>query len=247
MSRLRTRGIVLSRTLSGEADYICSIYTRDTGKEKFIFKGIRKSRKRPRSASEPGTVIDIIYYTGNSGSINTVSEFDIVSSSHQLRERSESIFSLCFMLEVIESTTGPGDANDRIYSLLSAGLDSLGRAESPLHFTIFFLARYLEIQGVMPETDNCSWCGTEAELFIDPVSLRSSCHECHGGGKSMNRESSGFLRESLLTKFSRIDPLRYSCEGISPLFYSLTAYTENYFGVKLKSADMAGRCGFGIR
>ncbi|HPJ35946.1 MAG TPA: DNA repair protein RecO [Spirochaetota bacterium] len=240
MSRQQTRGIVLSRSLSGEADYICSIFTKDRGREKFIFKGIRKSRKRPRSASEPGTILDIIYYTGKSGPLNTVSEFDIASSCGAIRGSSNSIFSLCYMLELIDATTGFGDINERIYSLLSAGIDSLGKTKHPLHFLIFFTARYMDMQGIMPETESCSWCGRgeDAELFLDPVSLRMSCSGCSGGGKAVNSTASRYLRHCLRDKFSRIEPNNYDRELISPLFFSLRAYIENYFSVKLKSADM---------
>ncbi len=243
MSRLKTRGVVLSRTLSGEADYICSIYTKDLGRERFIFKGIKKSQKRPRSATEPGTILDIVYYTGNSGSINTVSEFDIVSSSIHIRKSSESIFSMYYMVELIDSTTGFGDINERVYSLLCAGLDTLGKTEHPLHFIIFFTARYMDIQGILPELSSCSWCGGEGDagLSIDPVSLRVSCALCSSGGRAINGEGAGYLRESVNEKFSRIDPGRYRNESLHPLLRSLTSYIENYFGIKLKSADMIGR------
>lgn len=243
MSRQKTRGIVLSRTLSGEADYICSIYTKDLGRERFVFKGIRKSHKRPRSATEPGTILDIIYYTGNSGALNTVSEFDIASSTLAIRQSSGSIFSLCYMVELVDSTTGTGDSNERIYSLLCAGIDTLAKAESPLHFIIFFTARYMALQGIMPELSSCSWCGGSGEsgLFIDPASLRASCAICSGGGRALNRDAARYLRESLSNKFTKIDLQGYSGESISPLLYSLTAYIENYFGIKIKSAEMLGR------
>lgn len=248
MSRQKTRGIVLSRTLSGEADYICSIYTKDIGRERFIFKGIRKSRKRPRSASEPGTVLDIIYYTGNSAALNTVSEFDITASTLSIRKNTDSIFSLYYMVELIDSTTGFGDSNERIYSLLCAGIDTLAKTEYPLHFIIFFTARYMALQGIMPEVSSCSWCGGTGgeELFIDPVSLRASCSACSGGGRALGSDASYYLHESLSNKFTKIDLGRYRKESIYPLLYSLTAYVENYFGIKIKSAEMLGRNGLSI-
>jgi len=249
MSRQKTRGIILSRTLSGEADYICSIYTKDLGRERFIFKGIRKSQKRPRSGSEPGTILDLVYYTGVSGTINTVSEFDITASTLPIRKRSDSIFSLYYMVELIDSTTGFGDINDRIYSLLCAGIDSLSKTEHPVHFIIFFTARYMALQGIMPEITSCSWCGCDGNngLFIDPVSLRASCGSCSGGGKSLNSEAADFLHQCLSFKFTKIDLQQYNNSSISPLFYTLTSYIENYFGTKIKSAEMLGKSAISIR
>jgi DNA repair protein RecO len=249
MSRQKTRGIVLSRTLSGEADYICSIYTKDIGRERFIFKGIRKSQKRPRSGSEPGTILDIVYYTGTSGSLNTVSEFDIAASTLQIRKNSDSIYALYYMVELIDSTTGTGDINEKIYALLSAGIDSLARTDHPLHFIIFFTARYMALQGIMPEITSCSWCGCGGSngLFIDPVSLRASCGLCTGGGKSLDGEAADFLHKCLTDKFSKIDLHQYKGSTLSPLLFSLTAYIENYFSIKLKSAEMFGKTAFSIR
>lgn len=243
MSRQKTRGIVLSRTLSGEADYICSIYTKDLGRERFIFKGIRKSQKRPRSASEPGTILDIVYYTGVSGTLNTVSEFDIAASTLAIRKSSSSIFSLYFMVELIDSTTGFGDINEKIYSLLCAGIDSLSKTDHPLHFIIFFTARYMALQGIMPDISSCSWCGGDGSsgLFIEPVSLRASCSLCSGGGKALDGRAAEFLHHCLSNKFTKIDLQGYSSSTLSPLLYSLTAYIENYFSIKLKSAEMLGR------
>jgi DNA repair protein RecO len=249
MSRQKTRGIVLSRTLSGEADYICSIFTKDIGRERFIFKGIRKSQKRPRSGSEPGTILDLIYYTGVSGTLNTISEFDITASTLPIRKSSDSIFSLYYMVELIDSTTGFGDINEKIYSLLCAGIDSLAKTEHPLHLIIFFTARYMAIQGIMPEITSCSWCGCDGSngLFIEPVSLGVSCSSCSGGGKALNGEAADFLHQSLSCKFTKIDLQQYKNSSVSPLFYTLTAYIENYFGIKLKSVEMLGKSALTIR
>jgi len=249
MPRQKTKGVVLSRTLCGEADYICTIYTKDIGRERFIFKGIRKSQKRPRSGSEPGTILDLVYYTGTPGTINTISEFDIAASTLQIRKSSSSIFSLYYMVELIDSTTGFGDINEKIYSLLCAGLNSLAQTEKPLHFIIFFTARYMALQGIMPEITSCSWCGGDGNrgLFIDPVSLRASCSLCSGGGKSLDSEAAEFLHQCLSNKFTKIDLPKYKTSTLTPLLFSLTAYIENYFGIKLKSADMIGRSAFSIR
>ncbi len=243
MSREKTRGIVLSRILSGEADYICSIFTREHGKEKFVFKGLRKSKKRPRSASEPGTALDMIYYTGNTGSFNTVSEFDITAYYQSIRNSSDLIFSLYYMVEIIDSTTGYGDCNEKIYSLLSAGIDTLSKISHPLHFIIFFTARYMVLQGILPDASICSWCGDSGEsgFLLDPVSLRMSCENCSEGSRFINGTASAFFRESLSKKFFMIEPEKYNVENLYPLLHALTAYIENYFGVKIKSAEMIGR------
>jgi len=248
MSQSRTRGIVLSKTLSGEADYICSIYTKDQGKGKFVFKGLKKSSRRPRSAAEPGTILDLIFYSGNSGAFNTVSEFDIAASYCAIRRSSESIFALYYMVELVDSTTGSGDGNTGIYSLLSAGIDTLSKTGHPVHLLAFFTARYMELQGILPDTDVCSWCGKRDVISIDPGTLRMSCAGC---ADTVNRGISGdaalYLRESRNKKFSDIDNSRFGPESVWPLLHTLTAFVENYFGIKIRSAEMFGKARPGLR
>ena len=105
MSQEKETGIVLSKKSSGEADNICCIFTKNSGKDRFVFKGLKKSTKRPRTASEPGSILDIIYYSGKAGSFNTISEFDILATHSLIRKSSEKIFSLYFILELVDLTT----------------------------------------------------------------------------------------------------------------------------------------------
>ncbi|MCL1832910.1 MAG: DNA repair protein RecO, partial [Leptospirales bacterium] len=173
-------GVVLSKKNSGEADHICSIYTKNSGKDKFIFKGLKKSTKRPRTASEPGSILNIIYYNGREGRINTISEFDILANYSAIRKSSEKIFSLYFILELVDLTTGLSDTNSKIFNLLYAGIETLYNTQYPKHFVIFFTIKYLMLQGVFSDISRCSWCGNSdpKTLVIDTDKLRVSCLIC---------------------------------------------------------------------
>ena len=62
MSLLKKRGIILQSTTYSEADALITLLSEDGIKEKFLIKGIKKSKKRPIVASEIGTLIHIDYY-----------------------------------------------------------------------------------------------------------------------------------------------------------------------------------------
>ncbi|HOK91840.1 MAG TPA: DNA repair protein RecO [Spirochaetota bacterium] len=237
MAQKKTKGIVLSRNISGEADYICSILTEDLGKEKFIFKGLKKSLKRPKSASEPGTFLDLVYYSRDSLSINTVSEFSIFFDNSQFRKNEKTISSLYYIVDLIDSTTATSDANTSLYNLVAYGLYTLSKTENHLHFLIFFMVRYLMIQGILPELRACSWCGasTDEEFFLNRANLKLSCTKCLCDDNSISGKAVIFLQQALDKKFVNIKISQFQNGEIIPLFDSLHNYIESYFGTKLKS------------
>ncbi|MCL2156087.1 MAG: DNA repair protein RecO [Leptospirales bacterium] len=230
-------GVVLSKKNSGEADHICSIYTKNSGKEKFIFRGLKKSTKRPRTASEPGSILSIIYY-GRDERINTISEFDILSNNSAIRKNSEKIFSLYFILELVDLTTGLSDPNSKIFNLLSIGIDTLYNSQNPKHFIIFFTIKYLMLQGVLPDLSRCVWCGNNdaKALLIDNDKLRVSCLLCADLSSALVKsKGTEFMNECVKNKFNKIECENYSEEDINPVLAIIIRYINGYFNIKLKT------------
>jgi len=238
MSQEKDTGVVLSKKNSGEADHICSIYTKSSGKEKFIFKGLKKSTKRPRTASEPGSILNIIYYSGRDGTMNTVSEFDILTNNSPIRKNSEKIFSLYFILELVDLTTGLSDPNSKIFNLISAGIDTLYNTGYPKHFIIFFTVKYLMLQGVFTDISRCSWCGNNdaKTLVIDNDKLRASCLTCTDlSSVLVASRGTEFMNECVKKKFNKIECENYQVNDIDPALTAIIRYINSYFNIKLKT------------
>jgi DNA repair protein RecO (recombination protein O) len=238
MSQEKDSGVVLSKKNSGEADHICSIYTKTFGKEKFIFKGLKKSTKRPRTGSEPGSILNIIYYSGRGDRINTISEFDILKNHSAIRKDSEKIFSLYFILELVDLTTGLSDPNSKIFNLLSMGIDTLYNTLHPKHFIIFFAIKYLTLQGIFTDISKCNWCGNNDlnALVIDNEKLRVSCSNC-ADLKSAQVQNRGtrFMIECVQNKFNKIECENYSEKDIIPALTIIIRYINSYFNITLKT------------
>ena len=77
MEIVKSTGIVLSSQSYGESDIICNFYTRDAGKRKFVFKGLKKSGRRSRSATEPGAVSRVVYYYRDDRDSYIVNQCDV--------------------------------------------------------------------------------------------------------------------------------------------------------------------------
>ena len=246
MSQEHDSGIVLSKKSSGEADNICTIYTRNSGKERFIFRGLKKSTRRPRTASEPGTILDLVYYTGKAGNIHTVSEFDILTTFSSIRKESRKIFSLYYILELADLTTGFSDTNTRIFNLLSAGISTLSETIYPEHFTIFFTIKYLLLQGIFPETGRCSWCGNEKkdEIIIENNSFRASCINCSNPESVIiTKKGTGFINQCVNLKLDKIDCAMYPERDVMPVLTILIEYINTYYNIRLKTGSMLTRGG----
>lgn len=245
MSQEKETGIVLSRKDSGEADNICSIYTKNSGKEKFIFRGLKKSGKRPRTASEPGSVLNMIFYTGNNGNFNTISEFDLLNNNSSIRKSSHRIFSLFYILELVDLTTGMADPNMKIFNLLSAGIETLAQTPYVKHFTVFFTVKYLLLQGVFPGTEQCSWCGTSSpeKLVLENQGFKISCIDC-SDSRSPAVFSRGieFINQCVKLKLDKIDCSRYSENEVHYILINLINYIQHYYNINMKTESMLVVC-----
>lgn len=243
MAQEKDTGIILSRKDSLSADNICSIYTRKSGKGWFVFRGLKKSGRRPRSGAEPGTVLDIIYYSGRDDGLNTISDFDILTSNRYIRENTEKIFSMFYILELVSLTTGHADPNMKIFNLLMSGIETLSHVTHVTHFNVFFTVRYLLLQGIFPDTGQCSWCGEERnnKLLIEIPGFRTSCRGCIDPSASViSAVNFEFINQCIKVKLDKIDCSRYTDGDVHILLVKLIDYIQNYFIIKLKSGSMLG-------
>lgn len=241
MSLEKGRGIVLSRKLSGEADYLCSIFTKNSGRDSFIFKGLKKSKKRSPSASESGTVLDFQFYSKEGVPIKTVSQFDILSTPVEIKKNAGKIFALYYILEITDKTTGCGDADEGIYTLLAAALNGLGKSDEVINFTLFFIIQFLKTQGILPQFSECYSCGNSdfSSYSLSSGSLKMLCQCCCGNDDYvLHRKSLDFLRLSIREKYTSINQADFPEEYTAALLNVLTDFIELYFSVKIKSRDM---------
>lgn len=241
MPQLSTDGIVLTRRLSGESDYICSIYTSDHGKKQFIFKGLKKTRKRPVSLSEPGSVIHLSYYSRENSAISTVSSFDPLLLTPAIRKDALRIHSLYYIVELVEKTSGEGDPVPGVYNLIASGIGELEKTVPVMHFNLFFTVRYMSMQGILPLTGRCRHCGSgDARSYdVDSHTLAFTCSACSEyEGADIGPGTALFMKRSRSDRFSTIDTSAAPDAEVSLLFMKTAGYIENYYGFRFKSLDM---------
>jgi DNA repair protein RecO (recombination protein O) len=245
MEILKTTGITLSSRVSGEADIICNFYTRDCGKRKFVFKGLKKSKKRSLAATEPGAVSTLIYYHREERESFIVNDVTVEKYYTSITSDLKKIVHLYFILESVDKTCGYDISDGTIFNLLLAGIEVLSKTTYPAHLSTFLVLHLLKNHGVLSDTDTCKMCGKNrfSSFAIDVADLRPVCGTCLGDNPSGPWHRSallpGKMREymelCISQKFSAIDHARYDEKDVLDLLFSISLFMENYFHMEIKS------------
>lgn len=151
----KTRGIVLHTTRYGESSLVVHCYTELSGRQTYMVKGVRKSRKQNRSnLFQPLFILDFEVYHKDSRDIQLVKEvsramplnsipFDITKSTQAI-----------FMAEVLYRVLKEEESNPVLASFLISTiqyLDTLEEGSPDFHILFMFqLSRHL---GFYPQND----------------------------------------------------------------------------------------------
>jgi len=171
----KTRGIVLHTTRYGESSLVVHCYTELSGRQTFMVKGVRKSRKQNRSnLFQPLFILDFEVYHKDSRDIQLVKEvsramplnsipFDITKSTQAI-----------FMAEVLYRVVKEEEPNPMLASFLISTiqyLDTLEEDSPDFHILFMFqLSRHL---GFYPQNN----FGEERVFF----NLASGQYKTHFG------------------------------------------------------------------
>ncbi len=248
MEILKTTGIALSSHTFGEADILCIYYTRDMGKAKFIIKGLKKSKTRSRAAVEPGAIANLLYYHRDDRDAYLVNEFDVLKFYSAITCDLQKILHLYLMLEFADKTCGYQIADEAIFNLLLAGIDTLSKTSFPSHLSAFFILRLLKYHGMLSDYLSCKLCGNNnySTFILDILDLRPICGECLPVAQFSPalhipvhaRRTSEFVHSCVTDKFSRMDHGNIPETEIRNLILNLSLFAENYFHTELKSKSL---------
>ena len=151
----KTRGIVLHTTRYGESSLVVHCYTEQHGRQSYMVKGVRKSRKHNRSnLFQPLFILDFEVYYKDSRDIQLVKEvnratplnslpFDVVKSAQAL-----------FMAELIYRVVKEEESNPMLAHFLISSIQYLDALEiaSP-DFHILFMLQLSRHLGFYPHNN----------------------------------------------------------------------------------------------
>jgi DNA repair protein RecO (recombination protein O) len=196
----KTRGIVLHTTRYGESSLVVHCYTEQCGRQSYMVKGVRKSKKDNRSnLFQPLFILDFEVYHKDSREIQLVKEvsramplnslpFDMVKSAQAI-----------FMAELIYRVVREEESNPMLAHFLLSSiqfLDALEEASPDFHILFMFqLSRHL---GFYPRNNF-----DEGHIFFDLSSGQFIPH-CKDPEMHLDEEASKLWHQYMLHEYQSV-------------------------------------------
>lgn len=158
-----TEAFILRTYTLQEADKICVLLTRETGKLRGVAHGARRLKSRFGSSLEPFTEVSVTYFQKETRELVSISSCDILHSPFSATISSELLGLLHYLAELVIEFLPDHEPNDRVYRLISAIMEATPGTTAE-HFPA--LARYgeiwmLKLGGYLPGFRRCAECGSE--------------------------------------------------------------------------------------
>lgn len=144
----KTRGIVLHTTKYGESSLVVHCYTEQVGRQTFLVKGVRKSRKQNRSnLFQPLFILDFEIYHKDSREIQLVKEVSralpLNSLPFDITKSTQAIFIAEVLYRVLKEEESNPILNNFLVSTIQY-LDTMEEASADFHIIFMFqLSKHL--------------------------------------------------------------------------------------------------------
>jgi len=244
MPLYKEQGIVLRRIKLAEADRIVTIMTQGSGKIRAVAKGVRKTTSRIGARLEPFTHVSLLLYRGR-GSLDTVSQVEILSAHRPLRYDYELITAGEAMLEAVDKVAEEHERNIRLFLLLLSGLRALEPGPvDPAAVAESFLCKLLSASGFHPSLTACAVCGASNPALFASGQGGAVCVGCaeHGAGP-VSPESLALLAQYAATDLRVVGdrvvdgPVRREARAM------LYGFVEYHLERRLRSLPLLARSG----
>jgi len=233
----KCEGIVIRSTDYGETNKIITIFTREWGKVGVMARGAKKPSSRLSSITQLFTHGFFLVQQGRG--LGGLQQGEIISS---LRSIGEDIFLTAYASYIVELTdkcTEDKKPNPFHFELLYQTLNYLNEGYDPDILMNIYEMKMLPVLGLSPTLNQCSICGRTDGHFS--FSIREGgflCHQCRDKDPYHIRISAATVKLLRLFYFfdlSRLGQISVSDETKSELKKVITAYYEEYSGLRLKS------------
>lgn len=148
------KAFVLANYDSGEADRSLVLLTEDFGKITTVIKGIRKSKKRERVATELLSYVDFTFY--KKGEQFIVSNFSTIEIFTNIREDLERLCFGFYLLELVNKFVFEGYRVPKVFQLLKNSLYYLEKEsffKNQLLLILYVLRKMIQEEGVLEEKE----------------------------------------------------------------------------------------------
>lgn len=187
--------VVLRTYKLGEADRIVVLLSEENGKLRAVAKGVRKSGSRFGSRLESFGCVRVRLHCGR-GELYTISGVETEQQFPSIRKDWNRLVKSWRMVEIIDKITDDEIPHPGLYLLLRQALGVLEKTDSPL-LLAGFCWKVLAEEGMAPDVDSCSVCGSSGPLNSYAVAEGGLRCDQHRGSVALAKESIEILSEIL--------------------------------------------------
>ena len=151
---LKGKGIIIAKKDIEEADRYITIFMEDYGKVSTVIKGIRKSKKRDKTAVDILSLTDFQFYKKNENLV--ISSFSTVKGYIGIKSDIDKINIAFYIFSVLNQILVENGRNRKIYEVLEKTLDYLNTSNDERKnylLILFFLNTIIKEEGISIEND----------------------------------------------------------------------------------------------
>ena len=152
---LRGKGIVISKKDIEEADRYITIFMEDYGKVSTVIKGIRKSKKRDKTAVDILSLTDFQFYKKNDSLI--ISNFSTIKDYIGIKSDIDKINITFYIFSILNQILVENGRNRKIYEVLEKTLNYLDVSNDERKnylLILYFLYIIIKEEGIYIENNN---------------------------------------------------------------------------------------------
>ena len=152
---LRGKGIIIAKKDIEEADRYITIFMEDYGKVSTVIKGIRKSKKRDKTAVDILSLTDFQFYKKNDSLV--ISNFSTVKDYIGIKSDIDKINVAFYIFSILNQILVENGRNRKIYEVLEKTLDYLNISSDERKnylLILFFLNTIIKEEGISIENSN---------------------------------------------------------------------------------------------
>lgn len=159
MEKFNTDGVVIKTGVTGEADLIVFVLTRNRGIVRAFAKGARSTKNKLHAGSSLFAYCDFSFTEKNG--VYHITEASVKEVFFELRADMSKISLAQYFCEVLLKTLPDGDADEDYLRLFLGALYYLCRSKKHvLLIKSVFELRYASLSGYAPPIHACAQCGT---------------------------------------------------------------------------------------
>ena len=151
---LKGKGIIIAKKDIEEADRYITIFMEDYGKVSTVIKGIRKSKKRDKTAVDILSLTDFQFYKKNENLV--ISSFSTVKDYIGIKSDIDKINIAFYIFSVLNQILVENGRNRKIYEVLEKTLDYLNTSNDERKnylLILFFLNTVIKEEGISIENN----------------------------------------------------------------------------------------------